>query len=106
MPGEQSSPQSPREVRQSCAAAVGLKEMRGSQGAASRASREQKQQGWNKRQRCPEKHKPGEMRAQSPLSPASFPQAWRGTKGAQFVIVPNSPSLKQGPGKHQLPPFL
>lgn len=77
--------------------------MRGAQGAgpaASRASRVQKQQGWNKRQRCPKKHKPGEMRAQSPLSPASFPQAQSEAQREQFLTLPPSPSLGSTSSPH------
>lgn len=91
VPGEHGSPQSTaglakcrRGLRQSSAAAWGLKEARGppalgagpQQPATSRGYSTQKQWGRNKRRGCPKKHKPGEVRAQNPLSPVSLPQAW------------------------------
>lgn len=55
-----------------CSRAQGNERPMGCWTSCIQASRVQKQQSWNKRCGCPKKHKPGEMRAQSPpLQPGS-----------------------------------
>lgn len=116
-PGAQGSPQSitgltkrRQGLRQSSAAALGLKERRGPPGlgagpqqpATSGALQYTKAVGLEERHGCPKKHKPGEARAQNPLSPVRLPQA-RHKGSTVFNFIPHPSGLERGSGKHQLP---
>lgn len=121
VPGEQGSPQSMagltkrrRGLRQSSAAALGLKEMRGPAGlgagpqqpAASRGSQYTKAVGSEQETWMPQEAQAWRSESTKPTLPSQPPTSTElGTRGAQFSFIPHSPGLERGLGKHQLPPL-